>query len=298
MQIGRWPFGPNKGRWYVSMYDEGAAGGAPSEGGGQAERPEPGSDGKYGWALGDTERSPVPEHGRPDRRSMLVAFVVGALAGMVVLGLVWATARYVVTAPDSDQATAIGGTSTTTPAGDGEPSQGDRIAGVPSRMHLCRRADADLTAALQAAAPAMDQWEVHIGAMNKLVVGAITLQQATQFWNQTRVGAKRNLGHFRAAMHDAALAGVDCRAPDGPAQASTKLRACAQRVAHERLALDDARIATGTWATHVRHMEMLRMGHMSAARASRLWLSKWRQGVAELDAYRRAARAVSASGGC
>jgi hypothetical protein len=21
MQIGRWPFGPNKGRWYVSMYD-------------------------------------------------------------------------------------------------------------------------------------------------------------------------------------------------------------------------------------------------------------------------------------
>jgi len=275
----------------------GAGGGGPPQGGGRRERAEPGGDGGPGWELDETARSPVSERERSGRRSILVAFVVGVLVGMVALGLVWATARYII-APDSDQATTTGDTSTKLPTSDGESSPGAQGAGSPSRMYYCRQADADLTGVLLAVAPAMDQWAVHIGAMNKLVVGAITLQQATQFWNQTRVGAKRNLEHFRTAMRDVPFTGMDCPDPTDLGQASTQLRACAQRVAHERQALDDARIATGTWATHVRHMEMLRMGHMSAARASRLWLSSWRQGVAELRAYRGAARAVGASASC
>jgi hypothetical protein len=228
---------------------------------------------------------------------MLVAFVVGVLAGMIALGLVWATARYII-APDSDQATTTGDISTTTPTSEGEPSPGAQGAGSSSRMYYCRQADADLRRVLLAAAPAMDQWAVHIGAMNKLVVGAITLQQATEFWNQTRVGAQRNLERFRSAMRRIPFTGVDCPDPSGLEQTSAQLHACAERVAQERRAVDEARTATRTWGGHVRHMEMLRMGHMSAARASRLWLSSWRQGVAELRAYRHAARAVSASGAC
>jgi hypothetical protein len=274
-------------------HGEGAAGAAPAEAGGPGERPDPAGEGEQGWALGQTEWVAQPQ--RRDRRPMLLAFVVGVLAGMVVLGLVWATAEV---GDDSGQASLAGETSTTTPATEGAQSQEPTVPGLPSRMHRCRQADEDLTGILQAAAPAMDQWEVHIGAMNKLVVGAITLQQATDFWNQTRVGAQRNLEHFRAEEGDVPFAGVDCPSPAALEEASTKLRACAERVARDRLALEAARTALGTWATHVRHMEMLRMGRMSAAQATRMWLASWRQGADELSAYRAAARETDASAEC
>lgn len=226
---------------------------------------------------------------------MFAVFLVGALAGIAILGLVWA-ATGLLAGTDSGRSATVGSQVTSTPMS--APSQEARVSRPPSRLSSCRHADMELARLLQATGPAMDQWEVHIGAMNKLVVGAITLQQANAFWNQTRVGAKRHLEHFRSVLHEIPLTGVDCPSPDGRKQASTELGACAQRVAHEHEALEAARTAMRTWATHVQHMEMLRMGQMSPTVANQLWLASWRTGVRELRAYQDAVRTVDASGRC
>ena len=47
----------------------------------------------------------------------------------------------------------------------------------------------------------MRQWEVHIGAMNQLIDGEITLQQATRFWNETRRAAAGRPRECTAAAH-------------------------------------------------------------------------------------------------
>jgi hypothetical protein len=131
----------------------------------------------------------------------------------------------------------------------------------------------------------MDQWAVHVGAMNKLVAGELTLQQATAFWNQTRVGAQRQIDRFREAMSTLRRHGVDCPPPGLVSPASPALRACAHQVAADVRTVQAARTAIRTWDAHVQHMEMLRMGTMSPARATRLWLSLWHRGVHELEAY-------------
>ena len=76
----------------------------------------------------------------------------------------------------------------------------------------------------------MDQWEVHVGAMNQLVLGAVALQQATDFWNQTRLDAHRKLGNFNDAMGSVRRSGLNCPVVERLGHASSELRSCALRV--------------------------------------------------------------------
>jgi hypothetical protein len=268
---------------------------------GPGKTPDPGIGGReHEWAMGEAEWAAAPEYEKSDRGRMIPVFLVGALAGMVLLGLVWATTA-IRTGSGSGPVTTTAATvtaTTGTATTDAGPSQQTEAPPEPSQLDRCRRADAELAGPLRAAVPALDQWEIHIGAMNKLVVGAITLQQATAFWDQTRVGAQRNLDRFYSATRRVPFAGVDCPSPGSLPQASTVLSSCAQYVDQERQALEAARAAMRTWKTHVRHMEMLRMGHMSPAAATRLWLASWQHGIGELQTYRSAERAVDGSGSC
>jgi hypothetical protein len=248
--------------------------GAPADDGGDDE-----------WALGETEG---------DART-IAAFLVGALVGLVSLGLVWGT-TVLLTGGDGSEVAASMATATVTLGAD---SNDDTATPAPtSRIDRCRRADAALAESLRAAVPALDQWEVHVGAMNKLVVGAITLRQANAFWNRTRVGAGRRLDSFYAAARRSRSAGTTCPSPRHLTQASAGLRSCAERVVAEQQALEAARIAMRTWKAHVRHMEMLRMGQMSPTTATRLWLANWRRGVQQIRTYRIAEPAVKGSGSC
>ena len=96
----------------------------------------------------------------------------------------------------------------------------------------CREVFDAQSAPLRAAAASLGQWEVHIGAMNKLVVGAITLKQATQFWNQTRVGASTKLKSFAAAREPFQQRSARCPTPSNSGTAiPVERRACYRAVA-------------------------------------------------------------------
>jgi hypothetical protein len=223
----------------------------------------------------------------------VVGFGLGLVVGMVLLGLVWLGFSYFT------------GTTTTPTARQGLGAAVDQhvsaptrsAAPGPTRLELCRKADARVQPALRAAHPALSQWEVHVGAMNKLVVGAITLQQATDFWNQTRLAARHNLRVFRVADRRATGHAVRCVAP-GKDHMSAMLRSCARRVAADRRTLSAARTATATWSHHVTDMDMLRMGKLAPATATRMWLASWKEGVRELQVYQDAVRATRSSGTC
>ncbi len=50
--------------------------------------------------------------------------------------------------------------------------------------------------------------------------------------------------------------------------------------------------ALATWHRHVRDMEMLRMGTMSPARATQMWLQSWHEGQRQVTRYRAAVTAT------
>jgi hypothetical protein len=275
---------------------------------------------KVSAARADTPKVTASTSSPPPPRSRRVpALVMGG--GALAVGLVLGVLLYVGWAAVADDdptptAAQVGGTvgqdddPTTDPTGEDpttdpttDPTSTDGTTSAPAqpvddRIVRCADAARALSAPLDAAEPALDQWAVHVGAMNQLVTGAITLQQANDFWNRTRVGADRTVEEFRAADKTMTRTGVDCPAPALLGAAGPDLRGCSRTVAAELRALRLAGTAVDTWAVHVRHMEMLRKGTLSPEDATAMWLSMWQEGVRQLDGYRRAQREVRTLPGC
>jgi hypothetical protein len=177
-----------------------------------------------------------------------------------------------------------------------DTSSGPDTSGVdPVAAHLerCRVVHSAQEQPLSAAKAAMEQWQIHIAAMNKLVLGVITMDQANQFWNQTRVGAEEHLQAFTAALKRYDERSVHC-APVAQRQSSPGLRSCERSVLSRNTVLSDARQALATWAMHVKHMNMLQHGMMTPHRAEQLWLQSWHEGQLEVDRYRAAEKHATA----
>ncbi|MDH2414583.1 hypothetical protein [Nocardioides sp. CER19] len=241
--------------------------------------------------MGNDEDALGPAPERPARDTALM-FGGGVAVGAAVLGLIWMFISLV--GGGSGDAPESSGSGQVAPLSASKPAQAQ-----PTRMELCRSAASALTAPLEAAGPAMDQWAVHIGAMNKLVVGAISLKQATAFWNQTRVGAQGRIEHFRAAVRTLRGHDVSCPSPSlvRPSE-GVALRSCARQVSADLQTLDAARTAVHTWHMHVLDMDRLRAGTLAPATATKMWLAMWQRGQAQLDAYRDAVRSARRAGGC
>jgi hypothetical protein len=229
--------------------------------------------------------------GLADRR-LAQAFALGALAGCVLLGLVWVAVSVGADDPPSAgvRANGLGRL-------DQRPAAASAAPG-PTRLQRCASVAEALAVPVRAAGPAMDQWEVHVGAMNKLVVGAISLTQATAFWNQTRVGARNLIADFHQAEKTPAQQDVSCPLRHLGHHPSPALRTCARQVAANARALAASRTAVSTWEMHVQDMEALRAGKLSPADATSMWLSMWKQGVHELRMFHAAERTAARQGGC
>jgi hypothetical protein len=164
--------------------------------------------------------------------------------------------------------------------------------GVESAVADCRSRWQQQWQPLRAAQSSMHQWRVHIKAMNELVAGNISLAQATTFWNQTREGAMHRITRFEQADNRYRRTAPACstnsvQQADGttiPVGARDCMRAA---VAGDRV-LAAARTAITTWQHHVHDMEMLRMGHLSAAQATQMWQMNWHMGQHQLAKYTHA----------
>jgi Mrp family chromosome partitioning ATPase len=170
---------------------------------------------------------------------------------------------------------------------------------VEAAMEECRATWEAQAEPLDAAAETLKQWGTHIAAMNQLVAGKITLDQANAFWEQTREQAGEKVDRFRSAQSAYANDRYTCRIPTLVTTTdvdTARLTACKHQIAQRDKALQSADVAVGTWHHHVMEMNMLRAGTLSPSRAVTLWLEAWKEGAAELKAYRVQLRHVDA--GC
>ncbi len=232
----------------------------------------------------------------------VTAVLYGIAIGALAVGLAWKVVpnfRGSDTPPSQAQGTLAGartsgGTSAPSP---GDASSGSQPAQVShdQRLTRCSSVYAAQQKPLHAAASAMAQWEVHIGAMNKLVLGVITLPQATQFWNQTRDGAHARLRAYAAADSRLNQLTIRCPTPGLQAVPGPLLR-CERAVAANGQVLHLAHLALPTWRHHVRDMEMLRMGTMSPTMATQMWLQSWHAGQGQVTRYRAAVQATQGLG--
>jgi hypothetical protein len=171
------------------------------------------------------------------------------------------------------------------------PSADSGPVDLTAATESCRLANLRLSAALSAADVSLAQFDKHIEAMNLLVAGKISYAVATQFWDETRVGATQNAAAFRAADTTLRASKAQCprldpvvanTLPYGPVVAVTS---CASYVSSGNAAMAKARVAVKTWEHHIEDMEMLRMGHITPAQATAMWTKNWHTGDKQLSSY-------------
>ena len=167
------------------------------------------------------------------------------------------------------------------------PGAADLLAG-------CQRVVVAQDAALHAAAVTLDDWQVHVGAMNKFVVGAVTVDQLNAFWDRTGMDAITRLRDFDDA---AGALRTGCPRP-AQVDRDAGLRACVEAASSRRDALRSAHTAAETWAAELRDMQQLRAGAQSASQARDAWLRTWQTAVRQLEDYRRTVREVSEDAAC
>ena len=246
------------------------------------------------WLEADPDGDWPPEAEGSSRRgpaALVGIFLLGAVTSLVLL-LTW-SAFTSDREPESSDGAELARASGLLDSAPGDPGSADATTRpAATRLSRCVSAAQALDGPMGAAQPALDQWAVHIGAMNKLVVGEITLQQATAFWERTRVGAQQRVEDFRDAMGILRRRGLDCPSPDLLAPGARALPGCARQVEAEVRVLRTAGSSIDMWEHHVHQMDMLRLGEITPEQATQAWLTMWQQGDRDLDAYRAAARAA------
>jgi hypothetical protein len=149
---------------------------------------------------------------------------------------------------------------------------------------------------LAAAQASLDQWRVHIEAMNDLVAGRITLAQATVFWDQTRIGAHRKVRHFQWVDRSLGRARGSCVVPgwDVSPRVKDAVTECLGATLKQAPRVSVARVAVNTWLHHIHDMEALRRGEITPEQAVNAWSRSWRRGAEQLRVYdARTAEAAS-----
>jgi hypothetical protein len=154
----------------------------------------------------------------------------------------------------------------------------------------CRAMQRNLSPNLVAVDSAVEQWRIHIDAMRDLVAGRITLDEATAFWEATRVQGKRSLAAWMRTDASYLAARTECAPPGTGSGPNDALQACRVVQQGGDAVLAAARTTLPDWGRHIRHMDALRNGNLSPARALHLWHGMYqsgRDGVRKYDAARR-----------
>jgi hypothetical protein len=156
-------------------------------------------------------------------------------------------------------------------------------------LRKCRSAWETQGHTLGAAHASLTQWRTHVRAMNQLVAGKITAQQASSFWSVSRTGAAQRVARYQAMDVQSLGAFTNCSSPlgvNGQTTQMQRLATCRQATLSRDDVLLASRVAIGTWQHHIQDMELLRAGKLSPSEGLQRWNNNWKHGVVELHRYR------------
>jgi hypothetical protein len=160
-----------------------------------------------------------------------------------------------------------------------------------NRLTRCEEVFAAQTPLLETLAAPLSQWRKQISRTNKLVTGVITLDEALEVWDRTRVEVIDALARYRSAHAVFDERTARCPAPDEGDPKSFEVQ-CSKGTAARDEQISAADTALGSWQKHVDDLELLRGGQITYEEASRRWLTTWRKDVKELKTYSAAAHAA------
>lgn len=230
-------------------------------------------------------------HSRTDQRwlpAIVLALVVGAMtAAAGAIG--WNIADDRAAQQTTDVPPGAGGVPIDIST---SPTDGTTPESTPAstELELCRSLWARQVQVELAGDASLDQWRLHIDAMNQLVSGEITLEQATQYWDDTREGAHSKAEAFRALDGDLDDSATECAGSTGAGGPVDKCMTATNSFADSLAA---ARIAMTSWEHHIHAMDLFRAGEITAQQATNMWVESWQTGASQLATYdRRAAHAL------
>jgi hypothetical protein len=159
----------------------------------------------------------------------------------------------------------------------GSPSQ----PSSPRALARCAASFQNQLAAVEAANVSLDQWKMHIRAIDEVVAGHLTLRQAQSLWTRTRKGALHKADTFQALADEASQG--DC--PTGTS-APARLRACQRAGRAYGKAVAAAEDTTHVWEMHIKQMEDLPADTITRQQ-THMWRDMWKTGQQLLATYRR-----------
>ena len=232
-------------------------------------------------------------HGRHTRmRPHHWAAIIGTVA--VILSLALVVAWF-------DRTQNNGPSATSTASSPAARRSSAAAAEASRQLRTCEAVWRAQSRTLRAADRSLEQWQVHVGAMNQLVAGKITLTQAMDFWSRTRVGAAARVARFETAAGRYATVEPRCggaSAGTRPAGTSRALTACRVGVRARNRAIEAGSVAVTTWKHHIMDMEALRAGKITPQHALQMWLMNWHLGVRQLHTYSRISGTAADAGSC
>ena len=229
----------------------------------------------------------MTHHGRHRRRHTLWLLVAAPVAVAAVVGAAWLMSPGVQDRGDRVDATrSTENKLGTTDVG----ATGEAQRAMTRALNDCRTVQRQLSPNLVAVDSAVEQWRIHINAMKDLVAGRINLDEATAFWEATRVQGKHSLAAWMRTDESYRAARTECLPPDTGSGPDDALQACRVVQQGGDAVLAAARATLPDWGRHIRHMDALRNGKLSPTRALHLWHGMYpngRDGVRQYDAARR-----------
>jgi hypothetical protein len=209
------------------------------------------------------------------------AFYAGALAGGIVIAVIWAT-QWLLGSGGSEHAPAP------------EPAARpffETVTVPPSRLESCQAVFDTQASLLDTLEPAVSHWTTQIAVMNKLVTRVITLHEALQFWDETRNPAGKALARYRSAHEAFDERTARCPRPEDGGASTDELR-CSKAVDVRDAEIEAADAALTAWRENVDRLETLRKGQASRDDVTAEWLTSLGTSVKQLAAYRTAAHAA------
>ena len=217
-------------------------------------------------------------------RSRRRAFAAGVVAGALVIALIWVT-LWAVGSSGLEEPAPPG------PTGDALDTQPLIPETAQNRLTRCEEVFAAQTPLLETLPRPLSQWRTQISRTNKLVTGVITPRGGH---------GESGVKHGRCSAH--------CRATGRPMRSTTSGRHVAPHLTRGRRGRSRSNAAQvllrathrslpqiPRWAVGS-NMSMtwscLRRARSPSRRPSRRWLTSWREGVKELEAYTAAASAA------
>jgi len=201
-----------------------------------------------------------------------------ALSFLAVAALLVGTGAIDLRISGSDKAVADSGGISAQPPGSHPDSASPTATGCKERWGQ------ELRVAL-AAERTLEDWRLHIDAMNHLVHGQISVSQATALWEASEQGALRRIDRFERLDRflRQSPSGCDTSVPSDDESACAKAARAVQRT------IDTAQAAVRTWRVHIVDMDRLREGRITGKVAEEKWRRLWRTGQVQTVRYDRRA---------